>query len=106
MSQPLSHIPGVERLVDNLHSAVDEADSVLKDVARSGDAKFDAARDRFVGQLRRLRIQLEELQEATAHKARRAARRADDAVQSHPYSAIGLAALAGAIIGALASRRR
>jgi ElaB/YqjD/DUF883 family membrane-anchored ribosome-binding protein len=54
-----------------------------------GDALFDA------------RIRIDGLQ----GKAREAARSADDAVHHHPYGAIGMAALAGLLLGLLATRR-
>ena len=54
----------------------------------------------------KLRAQLDEMQESTRTKARDAARTADEAVHHHPYTAIGIAAAAGLIIGLLAAARR
>jgi ElaB/YqjD/DUF883 family membrane-anchored ribosome-binding protein len=98
--------PGAqEGLARNLHQMVDEADRMLKSAAETGDAKFDAVRDKFVEQLRRMRLQLDELQESAVHKARHAARTTDLAVHQHPYSAMGVAAALGLLIGFLVARR-
>jgi ElaB/YqjD/DUF883 family membrane-anchored ribosome-binding protein len=96
---------GQEALASSLRHMVDEADQFLKAAAQSGDARFDAVRDRFVEQVREMRLQLDELEDSAVHKARRAARTADLAVQSHPYGAMGIAAAAGLLIGFLAARR-
>jgi ElaB/YqjD/DUF883 family membrane-anchored ribosome-binding protein len=65
----------------------------------------DALRSRLEEQVRHLRRQLDELQENTLHHARHAARTADRTVQEHPYSAIGVAAAAGLLLGFLLARR-
>jgi ElaB/YqjD/DUF883 family membrane-anchored ribosome-binding protein len=96
---------GQEALAHSLRRMVDEADQFLKSAVQSGDAKFDAVRDKFVEQVRQMRVQLDELEDSAIHKARRAARKTDLAIQSHPYGAIGIAAAAGLLIGFLAARR-
>lgn len=88
-----------------LRRLVDEADRALKSAARTGDEKFDAARDQFVDQVRQIRSQLDEVEDTAAYRARRAARAADRSLHEHPYSAIGIAAAAGLLIGFLAARR-
>ena len=96
---------GQEGLAHGLRHMVDEADQFLKAAAQSGDAKFDVVRDKFVEQVRRMRVQLDELEDSAIHKARHAARTTDLAVHSHPYGAMGIAAAAGLLIGFLAARR-
>lgn len=59
------------------------------------------ARGKLGEALREARIRIDGLQ----HKTREAARSADDAVHHHPYGAIGVAALAGLLVGFLAARR-
>jgi ElaB protein len=92
-------------LASSVRHMVDEADQFLQAAAQSGDAKFDAMRDSFVRQVRQLRAQLDELEDGAIHKVRHAARNADLAVQTHPYSAMGFAAAAGLAIGLLIGRR-
>jgi len=94
-----------DRLARNLRHIVEDADHLLKTAVKSGDAQFDALRERFEGQLRRMRLQLDELEDSAMHKARQAARATDEAAHSHPYAAIGLGAAAGLLIGWLLTRR-
>lgn len=94
-----------EGLATSLRHLVDEADQFLKTAADGGDAKFDAVRDKFAEQLRQMRAQVDELEDSAIRKARQAARTADQALHNHPYSAIGIAAAAGLLIGFLAARR-
>ena len=92
-------------LAAHLRDMVDEADQFLKAAAHDGDEKFDAVRDKFTEQLRQMRAQVDELEDSTIRKARQAARTADQALHNRPYSAIGIAAAAGLLIGFLAARR-
>jgi ElaB/YqjD/DUF883 family membrane-anchored ribosome-binding protein len=96
---------GQEALAHSLRHMVDEADQFLKSAVQSGDAKFDAVRDKFVDQVRQMRAQLDELEDSAIHKARQAARKTDLAIQNHPYGAIGIAAAVGLLVGFLAARR-
>jgi len=92
-------------LADSVRHMVDEADQFLKVAAESGDAKFDSVRGKLVDQVRRMRANLDDLESETVHQVRRAARRADHVVHTHPYQAIGIAAAAGLLVGLLVSRR-
>ncbi len=94
-----------QQVSHQLRHMVDEIDTYLKSAADSGDQKIAAARDRLTAQIRELRSQVDELNQATAASMRRVAERADQTVHSHPYGAMGAAAAAGLIIGFLASRR-
>lgn len=88
-----------------LRHMVDEIDSYLRSAADSSDQRFNAVRDRLATQVREMRAQLDELNQATLERVKRAAQQADQTVQSHPYAAMGVAAAAGLLIGFLASRR-
>ncbi len=94
-----------DRIAESLRHMVDEADQLLKSAVTTGDQKFDEARLRMEHQLRSLRLQLDDLEQTALHRARQAARQADQAVQSHPYGAMGIAAAAGVLIGLLVARR-
>lgn len=89
----------------NLRHMVDEIDTFLKSAADTGDQRFNAVRDRLVEQVRDMRGQIDELNQATLARVKRAARQADDTVHAHPYGAMGVAAAAGLLIGFLAARR-
>jgi ElaB/YqjD/DUF883 family membrane-anchored ribosome-binding protein len=94
-----------DRVTDSLRHMVDEADHLLKSAALAGDQKFDEARQRIEHQLRELRMQLDELEHSALHRARQAARAADQTVHSHPYGAMGVAAAVGLLVGLLVARR-
>jgi ElaB/YqjD/DUF883 family membrane-anchored ribosome-binding protein len=94
---------GSQNSSHQLRHMVDEIDSYLRSAADSGDQKFNAVRDRLSVQVREMRAQLDELNQATLERVKRAAQQAD--VQAHPYSAMGIAAATGLLIGFLASRR-
>jgi ElaB/YqjD/DUF883 family membrane-anchored ribosome-binding protein len=52
----------------------------------------------------KLRQQIDELEDSFAHRARKAVRATDEAIQVHPYAAMGLAGVAGLLVGALVAR--
>lgn len=93
------------RLAQSLRHVVDEAEQMLHNAADSGDQHLDAIRVKFEAQLKHMRQQLEELEESAVHKARQAARATDQAVHAHPYSAMGVAAAVGVLVGVLVARR-
>jgi len=94
-----------ERVAAGLRRMVNEADQLLKSAADAGDQQLDQARQQLEHQLRSLRLQLDELEDRAIHRARQAARQADEKVHAHPYGAMGIAAAAGLLLGVLLSRR-
>jgi ElaB/YqjD/DUF883 family membrane-anchored ribosome-binding protein len=105
MDTTASAANGRQGLAQSLRHMIDETDQWLKTAAASGDHKFDAVRDNFAEQVRHMRAQLDELEDSAIHKARHAARSADQAVNAHPYGAMGIAAAVGLLVGFLAARR-
>jgi ElaB/YqjD/DUF883 family membrane-anchored ribosome-binding protein len=104
-SSSTTSAPGRDRIAESLRHMVDEADQLLKSAASAGDQKFDEARGRIEHQLHDLRLQLEDLEATALHRARRAARSADQVVHNHPYGAMGIAAAVGLLVGVLVARR-
>lgn len=94
-----------DRLAHNLQELVEEANHLLKNAASSGDQQLEVARAKLETQLRRLRHQVDELQLGIARQARQAVQNTDRAAHSHPYAAMGLAALAGALLGVFVAHR-
>ncbi len=92
-------------LATHLRRMIDEADHLLSTATDTGDQAFDAVRDQFSDQVRKMRSQLDDLEDTAVYRARRAARAANHTVHEHPYSAIGVAAAVGLLIGFLAARR-
>ena len=93
------------RIAEGLRHMVDEADQLLRSAVTTGDRQFDEARIRMEHQLSTMRMQLDELEQTALRRARQAMRLADQAVQTHPYRAMGIAAAAGVLVGLLIARR-
>ena len=96
---------GQHGLGRNLRPMVDEIDQFLKSAAGTGDHKFDAVRERLLDQVREMRSQLDELNDAAVARMKRAAAKTDQPVKAHPYGAMGIAAATGLPVGFLAAWR-
>ncbi len=108
MDAPLRSFPPdstPQQASHNLRHMVDEIDTFLRSAADTGDHKFDAVRERLSMQVRQMRQQIEELNESAAVRVKRAAQQADQTVQTHPYTAMGMAAAVGLLVGYLAAKR-
>jgi ElaB/YqjD/DUF883 family membrane-anchored ribosome-binding protein len=92
-------------LATNLRRMIDEADRLLTSAVDTGDQAFDAAKAQLADHVRKMRNQLESLEDEALHQAKRAARAANHTVHEHPYSAMGVAAAVGLLIGVLVARR-
>ncbi len=89
----------------SLRALIDEAQQVLKTTARAGDERLETVRHRLQDEVRFLRTQLDDLESQTATRLRDAAKNTDHAVHQHPYAAMGLAAVAGVLLGVVVGRR-
>jgi ElaB/YqjD/DUF883 family membrane-anchored ribosome-binding protein len=92
-------------LKHDVRNIVADTEQLLKAAARSGDDSLVELRTRLESQLRHLRTQVGDLEAGAVERARAMANSTDQAVRSHPYGAIGIAAAAGLLIGFLAARR-
>jgi ElaB/YqjD/DUF883 family membrane-anchored ribosome-binding protein len=94
-----------ERVTQNLRRMVDDAEQLLKSTAEAGDEHLDAARERLRKEVSQLRVQLSDLEHRAASRLRETAHATDQVVHQHPYSAMGIAALAGVLLGFVLGRR-
>ena len=90
--------PPADGVTQDLRDLIEEFDRLLRSAVSAGDRQLDAARVELGHRLRRLRLQLDDLQAQAAHRARRAVRAADLAVQEHPYRAMGIGAVTGVLV--------
>lgn len=86
-----------------IHAATQALERALDETV--GEARFAEAGDKLIANFKRACSQAEELQDETVRAARSAARRTDRAIHRHPYSAIGVVAVAAIIAGVLVARR-
>jgi ElaB/YqjD/DUF883 family membrane-anchored ribosome-binding protein len=89
----------------SLRALIDEAQQVLKNTARAGDERLETVRHRLQDEVHHLRMQLDDLEAQAATRLRHAAKSTDHAVHDHPYAAMGLAAVAGVLLGVVLGRR-
>jgi len=94
-----------EKLIDSVKSSLNDAEDLLREAASSTGDRAAELRDRAMASLRRTREALYDAQDAVLERGRKAARATDDYVHDNPWQAIGVAGLAGLLLGLLISRR-
>jgi ElaB/YqjD/DUF883 family membrane-anchored ribosome-binding protein len=94
-----------EKLMQDLKTVVNDAEELLRATASQTGERIAAAREKAEESLRIAKVRLADAQMAIAEKAKVAARATDDYVHENPWQAVGIAAVAGLVLGALISRR-
>lgn len=91
--------------IENVKTSLDDAEQLLREAAETTGEKADELRENALRSLRRTRDSLHDAQDALLEKGRVAARATDDYVHDNPWQAIGLAGVAGLLLGVLITRR-
>ena len=101
------HIQEVSRdkLVHDLKMVVSDAEELLRATATQAGEKATAARERIQASIAAARDQLSETQSAVFAQGKQAVEATDELVREYPWHAIGVAALAGVVLGIMISRR-
>jgi ElaB/YqjD/DUF883 family membrane-anchored ribosome-binding protein len=94
-----------DRMAHHLRTLADETEALLESTARAGDEKVAETRERLRGEVAHLRERLADLESKAGLQLKSAAHRTDEAVHSHPYTAMGAAAALGLLAGLLIGRR-
>jgi len=94
-----------DKLVADMRVVIADAEELLRATAGQAGEKVAAARARIQDSLETAKVKLSELGEASAERAKAAARATDDYVHDHPWGAVGIAGAIGLVIGMLISRR-
>ena len=89
----------------DVQNVVNEAQELLKTVHTEGATKLDEVKTRMSAQYDVARAKLGDLQSTVTEGAKVAVDTTDEYVRTNPWTAVGIAAAAGAVIGFLASRR-
>jgi ElaB/YqjD/DUF883 family membrane-anchored ribosome-binding protein len=100
----MAHVT-TDSLFDDLKTVVKDAEDLLKATAGIAGEKVAAARERAEASVRGARERLSSAQEEVIAHTREAAAHADEYVRRNPWQAVGIAALAGLVVGLIASRR-
>ena len=89
----------------DVQNVVSEAQELLKTVKDEGASQMDAVKSKLANQYDVARQKFGEIQTTVSDGAKVAYDTTDEYVRTNPWTAVGIAAAAGAIIGFLASRR-
>lgn len=93
-----------ERLVSAIRSEISEAEDTLSATADQVGEKMVKLRSRIENRLREAKFRLIDAEEALLARTREAAHAANDYVHESPWTAIGVAAGVGAVVGLLLGR--
>lgn len=94
-----------DKLMEDLRLVVTDAEELLRATANQAGEGAAAARARIQDSLQVAKEHMISTEEAMIERTRQAADATDQYVHENPWKAIGISALAGAIIGMLISRR-
>ena len=94
-----------DKLVADLKVVVADAEELLRATASQAGEKVAVARERIQASLATAKVKLGEAERALLEKTKEAAKVTDDYVRDNPWQAVGIAAVAGLVLGILISRR-
>ena len=93
------------RMVGDIKAVIANGKDLLKAAADVSGEGFAVARAKFEEKLGSARARLADASRAAVGRARKTAAAADGYVHASPWTAIGVAAVAGMLIGFLAAKR-
>lgn len=93
------------KLLEDLQVLIRDAEALLQATASYSGDRVAEVRARAEDSLQQARNHLGEMQDTVLEEARQAAATAEGYVQRNPWSALGLAASAGLVVGLLLRRR-
>ncbi|MBC7780250.1 MAG: DUF883 domain-containing protein [Proteobacteria bacterium] len=94
-----------DNLVTTLRTVVSDAEAMVRATAGQAGEKLGEVRARAEDSLRSARIALRDAEAAMVDRTKQAARLTDDFVHDRPWTAVGIGAAVGMIVGLLISRR-
>jgi len=94
-----------EQLVSDMRAVIADAEELLSATSGAAGERVAAARARAEATLRDAREKLANLDDAALEQAKLLARGADGFVRENPWGAVGIAAVAGVLLGVMISRR-
>lgn len=93
-----------ERLMEDLRQVIRDAEELLRATAGLAGEKVAEVRSRAEASLQTAKARLAEAGGNAASRARLAASDADEYVRGNPWTAVGIAAVGGMLVGLLLSR--
>lgn len=93
------------KMVDDFKTIVKDADDLLQATAKVSGEGFSATRAKFAEKLKTAKDSLADAEHMVIDKAKQVATSTDDYVKSNPWTAVGVAAGVGIILGFFAAKR-
>ncbi len=93
------------KVVDDFKSIVNDAEALLQATAHVTGEGFVAERTKFTEKLNLAKLRLVDAEQRVVEKAKQAAQATDHYVHDNPWTAVGVAAAVGMLIGFLAAKR-
>ncbi len=93
------------KMVDDFKVIVSDADDLLQATAKVSGEGFNLARAKFAEKLKTAKASLADAEQLVVDKAKQAATATDDYVKGNPWTAVGIAAGVGILIGFLLGKR-
>ena len=105
MDRTAAALDAREKVTSDLRNVIREAEHLLKNAVDTTDNTGQQARRRTESALRSARANVARAEASLLERTREAASRTDDYVQAHAWQSVAVGALAGLMLGMLASRR-
>ncbi len=93
------------KLVDDFKEIVTDAEDLLQATAKVSGEGFNIARAKFAERLRTAKASLADAEQLVVDRAKQAAKATDDYAKGNPWTAVGIAAGVGILIGFLVAKR-
>ena len=94
-----------DQLMSDLRAVVSDSEELLAATVGAAGERASAARARVQESLRTAKAKIERLDDEMLDRIQEAAKSTDSYVREHPWGAVGVAAVAGLLVGVLISRR-
>lgn len=94
-----------QALLNDLKKAVDEAEAMLKDVADKGEEETEEIKEKVNKVFKKAMESFSDAQETAREQSREVVQKTQEYVHENPWQTIGIAGVAGLLLGVLISRR-
>ena len=93
------------KIVEDFKTIVSDADELLQATAKVSGEGFNLTRAKFAEKLKTAKASLADAEQLVVDKAKQAATATDNYVKGNPWTAVGIAAGVGLLIGFFAAKR-